>query len=140
MAISRPKRKCTLAVLEIEIITSIIGDWTASSLSSERAAAAVLARVSGATALALLAAAIDLARQQASNHAAIVAGLEDEIALREADIEDLEYELAGLHANWPPAGWVRRCGRSGRGFPASLAAWRAAAGLRRPRASHFRCR
>jgi hypothetical protein len=63
-----------------EEIRGRLRDALASSLSDSQAAAVAAARLDGATPEQLLAAAIDMLREQAESHAEIVAGLRGELA------------------------------------------------------------
>jgi hypothetical protein len=81
-----------------EDIRGYIGDAIVSSLNDSQAAVTVLQRVNGATPNQLLAAALDLLREQARQHREIVAGLEDDVANLGDDVAEFEVEVEVLRA------------------------------------------
>jgi uncharacterized protein YlxW (UPF0749 family) len=89
------------AILDAEIV-SAIADAAASSLSAASAAAVVLSKINGATALQIVAAAIEALREQETRHAEAFAELkgdrEGEVSDLEDEVDDLKTEIADLRA------------------------------------------
>jgi hypothetical protein len=89
-----PAEVCSKPAPNVEVIRSLIGDAIAGSLSNTQAAAAVLQRVNGATPFHLLAAAIDLLREDRDRRMA-----EDDLAEKIACLEEQKTEIKAALEN-----------------------------------------